>query len=73
MLYSFVGRFLSRLPADGRVLDAACGTGKYFPMVLASDRKLPGVDHAGALLANGAAKYPRSPPSSTTSKTSLPG
>lgn len=59
--HSFVGRFLSRLPADGRVLDAACGTGKYFPMVLASGRELVGIDHAGALLAIAAAKFPQVP------------
>jgi SAM-dependent methyltransferase len=59
--HSFVERFLSMLPSDGRVLDAACGTGKYFPMVLASGRELVGVDHAGALLANAAAKFPQVP------------
>jgi SAM-dependent methyltransferase len=57
----FVERFLSRLPPDGRVLDAACGTGKYFPMVLASGRRLLGVDHAGAYLARAAAKFPGVP------------
>jgi SAM-dependent methyltransferase len=58
---AFIERFLSRLPSGGRVLDAACGTGKYFPMVLASGRRLLGVDHAGALLANAAAKFPQVP------------
>jgi SAM-dependent methyltransferase len=58
---AFVGRFLARLAPDGRVLDAACGTGKYFPMVLASARGLLGVDHAGGLLANAAAKFPQVP------------
>jgi SAM-dependent methyltransferase len=57
----FLERFLSRVPPDGRVLDAACGTGKYFPMVLARSRRLLGVDHAGALLANAAAKIPQVP------------
>jgi len=47
------------LPAAGRVLDAACGTGKYFPTVLASGRSLLGVGHAGALLAVAAAKFPQ--------------
>jgi SAM-dependent methyltransferase len=61
MHHAFVGRFLSRLPPDGRVLDAACGTGKYFPTVLASGRRLLGVDHAGALLAKAAAKFPQVP------------
>ena len=57
----FVERFLSRLPPDGRVLDAACGTGKYFQMVLASAHRLLGVDHAGGLLAVAAAKFPQVP------------
>jgi trans-aconitate methyltransferase len=42
-----------------RVLDAACGTGKYFPMVLVSGRRLLGVDNAGAYLAKAAAKFPQ--------------
>ena len=58
---AFIERFLSRLPPDGRVLDAACGTGKYFPAVLASGRQLLGVDHAGAYLAKAAAKFPQVP------------
>jgi SAM-dependent methyltransferase len=57
----FLERFLSRLPPGGRVLDAACGPGKYFPMVLASGRRLLGVDHAGAYLANATAKFPQVP------------
>jgi SAM-dependent methyltransferase len=57
----FVERFLSRLPPAGRVLDAACGTGKYFPMVLASGRSLLGVDHADAALAIATAKFPQVP------------
>jgi len=43
------------------VLDAPCGTGKYFPMVLASGRSLLGVDHAGGHLANAGAKFPHVP------------
>jgi SAM-dependent methyltransferase len=58
---AFVERFLSRVRPGGRVLDAACGPGKYFPMVLASGRRLLGVDHAGAYLAIAAAKFPQVP------------
>jgi SAM-dependent methyltransferase len=58
---AFVERFLSRLPPDGRVLDAACGTGKYFRMVLTSGRRPLGVDHAGAYLVIAAAKFPQVP------------
>jgi trans-aconitate methyltransferase len=56
-----VERFLAELPPDVRVLDAACRTGKYFPLVLASSRSLLGVDHSGAYLANAGVKFPQVP------------
>jgi SAM-dependent methyltransferase len=55
---AYVERFLSRLPPGGRVLDAACGTGKYFAMVLAGGRPLFGVDHSGGHLTQARAKFP---------------
>ena len=56
--WAYVERFCSLLPPDGRVLDAACGTGKYFGMVLESGRSLLGVDHTGPYLDRARAKYP---------------
>jgi SAM-dependent methyltransferase len=58
---SFVKRFLSKLPAGGKVLDAACGTGKYFTMVLSGGHSLVGVDQAGASLGIAQAKFPGVP------------
>jgi SAM-dependent methyltransferase len=58
---AFIERFLALLPADGRVLDAPCGTGKYFAMVLASGRSLLGVDHSGGYLARAATRFPGVP------------
>jgi SAM-dependent methyltransferase len=58
---AFVERFLSMLPPDGRVLDAACGTGKYFGVVLESGRSLVGVDHSGGHLAVARSKFPQVP------------
>jgi SAM-dependent methyltransferase len=55
---AFVERFLCMLPSEGRVLDAACGTGKYFGMVLATGRSLLGVDHSSGHLARARAKFP---------------
>lgn len=55
---AFVTSFLERLPPAGRVLDAACGTGKYFGLVLASGRALLGVDHSPGALAVAGAKFP---------------
>lgn len=54
----FLERFLSLLAPGGKVLDAACATGKYFPLVLAGGHSLLGVDHAGAYLAEAEAKFP---------------
>jgi SAM-dependent methyltransferase len=59
--WAFVERFCSMLPPEGRVLDAACGTGKYFGMVLESGRSLLGVDHTGVYLDRARAKYPGVP------------
>jgi SAM-dependent methyltransferase len=56
-----IERFLARLPAAGRVLDAPCGTGKYFGMVQDSGRSLLGVDHTGAYLARAVTKFPSVP------------
>ncbi len=58
---TFVERFLAMLPPGGRVLDAACGTGKYFPMVLARGRSVLGVDQSAAMLAVARAKFPHVP------------
>ncbi|HEX6208571.1 MAG TPA: class I SAM-dependent methyltransferase [Actinomycetota bacterium] len=56
---AFVERFLSMVPPAGRVLDAACGTGKYLGMVLESGRSVLGVDHAGASLVEAKTKFPK--------------
>ena len=55
---SFVERFLARLPTGGRVLDAACGTGKYARMVLDSGRTPLCVDHTQAYLEKVSEKAP---------------
>lgn len=55
---SFVDRFLAMLPPGGRVLDAACGIGRYFPLVTGSGREVVGVDHTGSYLARARSKDP---------------
>ncbi|MFN2561579.1 MAG: class I SAM-dependent methyltransferase [Jatrophihabitans sp.] len=54
----FVQGLLGRCPRGGRVLDAACGTGKYFGVVLAADFAVSGVDRSAGMLARAAAKFP---------------
>jgi SAM-dependent methyltransferase len=48
---AFVGRLLEACPPGGRVLDAPCGTGKYFAQVAASGRRVVGVDQSAGMLA----------------------
>jgi len=58
---AFVERFCSMLPPGGRVLDAACGTGKYVGMVLGAGCSVLGVDHAEGYLAKVREKFPDVP------------
>jgi SAM-dependent methyltransferase len=54
---AFVERFLARLPSGGRVLDAACGTGRFIGMVLDSGRSVVGADQADAYLEVARSKF----------------
>jgi SAM-dependent methyltransferase len=45
----------------GTVLDAPCGTGKYWPQVLASGRTVVGVDQSLGMLREAALKHPDVP------------
>ncbi|HET9556801.1 MAG TPA: hypothetical protein VFS70_06660, partial [Actinomycetota bacterium] len=42
----FVADLLERCAPGGTVLDAACGTGKYFAMVLDAGRRVVGTDQS---------------------------
>ncbi len=52
---------LALCPAGGRVLDAACGTGKYWPVILGSGRSVVGTDQSGEMLRRAQGKFPRVP------------
>jgi SAM-dependent methyltransferase len=54
-------RFLDLCPPGPRVLDAACGTGKYWPLLLARGATVIGVDQSGGMLRRARAKYPDIP------------
>ena len=53
---AFVSRVLATCPPGGRVLDAPCGTGKYFAQVAASGRRVVGVDQSAGMLAQAQAR-----------------
>lgn len=54
----FVERFLELLPPQGKVLDAPCGTGKYWPLILGSGRTVMGCDQSAGMLRQATAKAP---------------
>jgi SAM-dependent methyltransferase len=57
----FVNRFLGLCPPHGLILDAACGTGKYWPLLLASGRTVFGIDQSQGMLARARTKFPAVP------------
>ena len=57
----FVADLLERCPPGGTVLDAACGTGKYFAMVLDSGRRVVGTAPSTGMLARARARFPGVP------------
>ena len=52
----WVARLLRTVPAGGTVLDAPCGTGRYFPLVAAAGRRVAGVDQSAGMLAQARAR-----------------
>jgi ubiquinone/menaquinone biosynthesis C-methylase UbiE len=55
---AFVSRVVYSCPVGDRILDAACGTGKYFSLVLDAGRGVVGADQSAGMLRAAAAKYP---------------
>jgi ubiquinone/menaquinone biosynthesis C-methylase UbiE len=59
--HQFVARLIERRPPGACILDAACGTGKYFPMILEAGRRVVGTDQSAGMLAQARAKHPKVP------------
>ena len=57
----FFERFLNLCPPGGRLLDAACGTGKYWPLIVASGRTVFGIDQSEGALNRAREKFPDVP------------
>ncbi|HEY7430712.1 MAG TPA: methyltransferase domain-containing protein [Streptosporangiaceae bacterium] len=52
----WVGRLLRLIPPGGTVLDAPCGTGRYFPLVAAAGHRVAGADQSAGMLAQARAR-----------------
>ena len=48
---AWVRRLLALCPVHGTVLDAPCGTGRYFPLVAAAGLRVVGIDQSSSMLA----------------------
>jgi SAM-dependent methyltransferase len=57
----FLHKFLALCPPDCTVLDAACGTGKYWPLIRDSGRTVAGFDQSVEMLKRAQAKFPEVP------------
>jgi 2-polyprenyl-3-methyl-5-hydroxy-6-metoxy-1,4-benzoquinol methylase len=55
----FVTQLVNACPENASILDAACGTGKYWPILLASGRRFTGIDQSQAMLKRATNKYPQ--------------
>ncbi len=54
--WELVARLADLCPPGGVILDAPCGTGKYFAAVAAAGRRVVGIDQSAGMLAEAAAK-----------------
>lgn len=57
----FVKRLARTLPRGARLLDAACGTGKYWPCLFGAAVRVLGIDQSAGMLARAHAKHPEVP------------
>ena len=54
----FIQKLLRLLPQPGTLLDAACGAGRYMPMLLKKDHTVIGIDQAQGMLTKAKTKFP---------------
>ncbi len=54
----FIQKFLSLLPPRSALLDAACGAGRYLPMLLGKGHTVTGIDQSRGMLAHAKERFP---------------
>ncbi len=55
---AFIHKFLDLLPHESKILDAACGAGRYLPFLLEKGHAIIGIDQAQGMLDCARAKFP---------------
>lgn len=53
---TFIDRLVASTPAGGRILDAPCGTGRYFERIRDAGRTVVGIDDSAGMLAVAASR-----------------
>lgn len=53
-----VEKLVTLLPVNPYILDAACGTGKYFRILIKNNCKILGIDNSSGMLSQARNKYP---------------
>ena len=51
-------KFLKLIIPNGKILDAACGTGKYYPIISSKNFNVLGIDQSQKMLKNANCKFP---------------
>jgi SAM-dependent methyltransferase len=54
----FIQEFLRLLPTDSKILDAACGAGRYEPFLLEKNHTVIGIDQSQGMLERAGEKFP---------------
>jgi cyclopropane fatty-acyl-phospholipid synthase-like methyltransferase len=54
----FIHKFLRLIPPHSRILDAACGAGRYMPMLIEAGHTVLGIDQSQGMLSRLRAKFP---------------
>jgi ubiquinone/menaquinone biosynthesis C-methylase UbiE len=54
----FIQEFLGLVPQNSRILDAACGSGRYLPILLEKGHSVLGMDQSQGMLERAKAKFP---------------
>jgi ubiquinone/menaquinone biosynthesis C-methylase UbiE len=56
MQREWVGRVLEMIPSGGTLLDAPCGTGRYFSLITGAGIRVAGADQSAGMLAQARAR-----------------